>query len=101
MFWTVRPKCWMPWSRAPKGPLSRVAETRAALLGLRAFGIEYGVNDQFAHIPLATRAFSERLAELRIPHRLDVYDGDHRVKVPDRMDTVVLPFIGAALDRPE
>ncbi len=81
--------------------LSRVAEARTALLGLRAFGVEYGVDDQFAHIPVATRAFSQRLADLRIPHRLDVYAGDHRRKVPERMETVVLPFIGAALDRPE
>lgn len=82
-------------------PVQRVAERREALMRLRAFGIEYGVNDQFAHIPAATRAFSERLLELRVPHRLDVYDGDHRVKVPERMETTILPFIGAALDRPE
>jgi S-formylglutathione hydrolase FrmB len=82
-------------------PLSRVAQHRDALAGLRAFGIDYGVNDQYAHIPVATREFSLRLAELRIPHRLDVYDGDHRERVAERMETTVLPFIGAALDPPQ
>ena len=82
-------------------PLWRIWQSRDALLSLRALGLDYGVNDQFAHIPSATRAFSQRLGELRIPHRLDVYTGDHRVEVPDRMETVVLPYIGAALDRPE
>jgi S-formylglutathione hydrolase len=82
-------------------PLSQLAQRRSALLGLRAFGMEFGIDDQFTHIPVATRMFSERLSELRVPHRLDVYDGDHRQEVAARMESIILPFITAALDPPE
>ena len=84
-----------------KFPLNRVSQAHAALRGLRALGMDYGIGDQFAHIPTATRAFSERLAELRIPHRFDVYDGDHRQQVAARLETVVLPYVTGALDPPE
>jgi enterochelin esterase-like enzyme len=82
-------------------PLSQVAQHRDALAGLRAFGMDYGVDDQYAHIPTATRQFSLRLSELRIPHRLEVYDGDHREHVAERLESIVLPFIASALDAPQ
>lgn len=84
-----------------KFPVYRVAETRDALAGLRALGLDYGIDDQFPHIPIATTEFSQRLAELRIPHRFDVYDGDHRQRVAERLESVVLPYLAAALDPPE
>jgi S-formylglutathione hydrolase FrmB len=82
-------------------PLSRIAERRAALTQLRALGLEYGINEQYPHIPVATRAFSQRLGELRIPHNLDIYVGDHRDRVPERLESVILPFLAATLDGPE
>jgi hypothetical protein len=63
--------------------------------------MDYGVDDQYAHIPTATRQFSLRLSELRIPHRLEVYDGDHREHVAERLESIVLPFIASALDAPQ
>ena len=68
---------------------------------LRAFGLEYGINEEFPHIPVATRAFSQRLGELRIPHHLDIYEGTHRNRVPERLETVILPFLASTLDDPE
>jgi S-formylglutathione hydrolase len=65
---------------------------RANLLRLRGIAIDYGTSDQFAHIITTTPSFSRELARLRIPHRLDVYDGDHRQKIPERLRTHVLPF---------
>jgi len=82
-------------------PLHRISMHGNALKKLRAFGIEYGVSDQFMHIPVATAKFSNRLTEYRIPHRLDVYQGDHRIHVPDRMSAIILPFIAGVLDPPE
>ncbi len=63
---------------------------RANLLRLRGIAIDYGTTDQFAHISTTT----PELSRLRIPHRLDVYDGDHREKIPERLRTHVLPFFG-------
>ena len=82
-------------------PLYRVEAARAALARLRAFGIDYGIEDQFADVPAATRALSAKLAELRIPHRFEVYRGNHRNRVAERLETVVLPFVANVLDKPE
>lgn len=73
-------------------PMAQVAAHRANLLRLRAIAIDYGTSDQFAHIISTTPELSGQLARLRIPHRLDVYDGDHRQKIPARLRTHVLPF---------
>lgn len=93
------PRTYEAWAAA--FPVNEIDRARAALLGLRAFGIDYGVGDQYAHIPAATRLFSDRLTEARIPHRFEVYDGDHRTKVAQRLETVVLPYVANALDPPE
>jgi S-formylglutathione hydrolase FrmB len=73
-------------------PMAQVAAHRANLLRLRGIAIDYGTSDQFAHIITTTPAFSRELARLRIPHRLDVYDGDHREKIPERLRSHILPF---------
>ena len=84
-----------------KFPLHHVANSWDAFKSLRAFGIEYGVSDQFLHIPVAIAAFSSRLNEYRIPHRLEVLGGDHRNQLKARIDTVILPYVVNALDQPE
>lgn len=78
-------------------PLSQVAAYRANLLRLRGIAIDYGTSDQFAHIITSTPDLSRELARLRIPHRLDVYAGDHRQQIPQRLRTHVLPFFATAL----
>lgn len=78
-------------------PLAQLPAHRANLLRLRGLAIDYGTSDQFAHIITATPAFSRELARLRIPHRLDVYAGDHREKIPERLRTHVLPFFAGTL----
>jgi enterochelin esterase-like enzyme len=80
-------------------PTNRVAEARDALKGLGLLAIDYGIDDQFAHIPATTARFARELARYRIPHRLEVYDGDHRAVLPERLERIVLPAISAALDR--
>ncbi len=84
-----------------KFPLHRISMNWQSLKDLRAFGIEYGISDQFMHIPEATAEFSNRLTEYRIPHRLDVIEGDHRNQVASRMGTVILPYVIGVLDPPE
>lgn len=80
-------------------PMAQLPAHRDALLRMRAITLDYGTADQFAHIAVTTPQFSRELARLRIPHRLDVYDGDHREKIPERLRTHVLPFFAAAFPR--
>ena len=74
-------------------PVARADDRRAALAGLRGLALDYGTADQFLHIPAATLALSQRLGDLRVPHVLDVYDGDHRNRVGERLATIVLPWV--------
>lgn len=78
-------------------PVRQVDEYRAALRGLRGLGIGVGLGDQFLHIPVGTLEFSQRLGEERIPHRLDVYDGDHRQQVAQRLEEIIFPWIASHL----
>src|SRR5262249_43641046 len=78
-------------------PVSEVMTRRDDLLKLKALAIDYGVRDQFAHIPISTRHFANELAELRVPFTLSVYDGDHREHVVERLRTIVFPFFSANL----
>jgi S-formylglutathione hydrolase FrmB len=79
-------------------PIAQVGKSREELLRLRApLRIDYGFDDQFPHIPPGVRMFVDSLAAYRVPHRLEAYEGDHRNRIRERMTTIVLPFISAAL----
>jgi S-formylglutathione hydrolase len=80
-------------------PIRDIDERRSALVSLAGIGIDYGYADQFAHIPAASEAFSRELAEHRVPHLIEAYAGDHREKVPERLEKVVLPWVSARLRR--
>jgi S-formylglutathione hydrolase len=81
-------------------PIYRLDDHWQALASLEGLALDYGVGDQFSHIPVGTRRLSERLAELRVPHVLDVYYGDHREKIAERLERIVFPFIAERLTRP-
>jgi S-formylglutathione hydrolase len=80
-------------------PVRAVAAHRDNLLKLRALAIDVGFDDQWAHIPRTTAAFTRELFEQRIPFTLDAYDGDHRGRVLERMERIVFPFIAETLKR--
>jgi S-formylglutathione hydrolase FrmB len=85
---------------ADKFPIRQVTQHRQALKGLRGLHIDYGIDDQFAHIPTTTAEFAAVLSQQRIPYTLDVYKGDHRALLTQRLEDVVLPRIAADLPRP-
>ena len=72
-------------------PLQHVDASRANLRRLRAFWIDVGLSDQFAHIPPSVEAFSQALSRNRIPHVLDIYEGEHH-DIGDRLATIILPL---------
>jgi S-formylglutathione hydrolase FrmB len=74
-------------------PLQQVSRFRDNLCKLRALAISYGFNDQFAHIPPSTAAFSKALSDAHVPHLLDAYNGDHRQQAQARLATKVFPFL--------
>ncbi|MDA8747700.1 alpha/beta fold hydrolase [Litoreibacter sp.] len=78
-------------------PVRQVRDARGALRDLRGLGMGVGLGDQFLHIPTGTMEFSQRLGAERVPHQLDVYAGDHRQLVADRLERVVFPWVAERL----
>jgi S-formylglutathione hydrolase FrmB len=79
-------------------PLAYVAERVEALRSLRGLAFDTAFDDEFAHIPIATKAFSDSLEALEIPHVYEVYAGDHRNRMRERLATKILPWIDARLE---
>lgn len=82
-------------------PVSRVAERADALRSLEGIAFDSAFDDEFAHIPLSTAAFSDSLEAYRVPHVYEVYAGDHRNRMRERMATVILPWISERLRYPD
>ena len=78
-------------------PVRQVDDHREALRGLRGLALDVGLGDQFVHIPTGATDLSQRLGQQRIPHLFDVYDGDHRQLIQQRLETIVFPWIAARL----
>ncbi|GAB5510238.1 MAG: alpha/beta hydrolase family protein [Hyphomicrobiales bacterium] len=78
-------------------PIRQVHDARANLRSLSGLALDVGLGDQFLHIPTSTLELSQRLGEERIPHRLDIYDGDHRQQVGERLESIILPWVGEHL----
>jgi S-formylglutathione hydrolase len=82
-----------------KMPLYMVDENKENLLKLRGIFIDYGQNEQFSHIRLATALFSKALADRSIPHIFEIYEGgDHGNKVRQRVETRMLQFFSDRLE---
>jgi S-formylglutathione hydrolase FrmB len=62
--------------------------------------VDWGKHDQWPHIPVAGRMFSEKLEALGIEHYAEEYIGNHWNKIlsyDGRMVNSVLPFFNANL----
>jgi S-formylglutathione hydrolase FrmB len=80
-----------------KLPVNMVTQYTTNLLSLRGIYLDYGVQEEFSHIPAGTLALSRELSEHGIPHTFEVYQGDHNGRVPERLETHVLPFFSRLL----
>jgi S-formylglutathione hydrolase FrmB len=79
-------------------PVRQIAASREALRSLRGLAMDVGLGDQFLHIPTGTLAFAQELGEQRIPFRLEAFAGDHRQLVSQRLEEVILPWVGRLLE---
>jgi len=86
---------WTEWHE--KMPLEIAANYGTNLLQLRGLFIEYGLEDDFTHIPVTARLLSEKLDRLGVPHMLASYRGDHSDHIRERLETSALPFFSRVL----
>ena len=80
-----------------KLPVNMVTEYTSNLLKLQGIYIDYGVQEEFSHIPAGSLALSRELSEHGIPHTFEIYQGDHNRRIPERLETRVLPFFSKVL----
>jgi S-formylglutathione hydrolase FrmB len=80
-----------------KLPVNMVTQYTGNLLKLQGLYIDYGVQEEFSHIPAGSLALSRELSEHGIPHTFEVYQGDHNRRIPERLETRVLPFFSRVL----
>jgi S-formylglutathione hydrolase len=84
-----------------KMPVYMVEDQKANLLKLRGIFIDYGQNEEFSHIRIASQQFSKALAERNIPHVFEVYEGgNHGNKIRQRLETRLFRFFSERLDFP-
>lgn len=76
---------------------ARAADYARNLRRLEGLAFDSGYEDQYEHIPAGTTALSDTLVALRVPHVFEMYDGDHRNRMRERMAAVVLPWIDERL----
>jgi S-formylglutathione hydrolase FrmB len=84
-------------ARFPMNMAERYTDNLKQLTGLR---FDSGYEDEFTHIPITSRRFSQRLTELGVPHIFEEYNGDHRNRLwgrTGRLYTEVLPWFSLLL----
>ena len=82
-------------------PLYLVDDYRENLMRLRGLRFDTGRMDEYRHVPITSRALSERLSALGVPHVFEEYHGDHRNRLwgrTGRLSTEVLPYFWLLLD---
>ncbi len=84
-----------------KMPLYLVESNRAKLLSLRGLSIDVGDHDDFTHIRMGSRLFSDALAERDIPHVYEIYaDGDHGNRIRERLKRAMRFFADTLQQQP-
>ena len=78
-------------------PTALVARRAEGLRSLRGLAFDAAFNDEFGHILPSTRALSDSLIAHEVPHLYEVYEGDHRNRMRERMATRILPWIAERL----
>lgn len=93
-----RPEVLTRWREAMLlGALARETE---GLKRLRAVGIDVGREDDLRSIREGVPRLSLQLSQAGVPHRYELFSGDHYHQLLERLDTVALPFVSRALEPP-
>jgi len=79
------------------GPLTMVT-THARNLRRMSVAFDAGKADGFRDIPVHASELHRLLAELRVPHEFELYEGTHGNRIRARLEAKVLPFFSRTLD---
>ena len=85
-------------SNFPSSMIDAYTSNTNQLMGLR---FDSAFIDEFSHIPISSKAFSDALTEKGVPHTFEMYNGDHRNRLwgkQGRLFTEVLPYFSQLLE---
>ena len=80
-------------------PLSELV-AHAAGLRREKVGFDAGDADGFPEIPVNVRKLDSLLTSVSVPHFSEVYKGTHGSRFRSRLESIALPFLSQAFDRP-
>lgn len=79
-------------------PANMVDSLLPKISQLNGIFIEYGAQENFTHIPIGAQELSRELSEAAIPHTLEVFEGDHLNRIPQRISERMLPWMSKQLN---
>ncbi len=85
-------------AQMPLYMIDTYAENLSRLRGLR---FDTALVEEFSHIPLTSKAFSDALTQRGIAHQFEMYNGDHRNRLwgaQGRLYTELLPYFSSLLE---
>jgi S-formylglutathione hydrolase len=87
---------YMRWQSA--FPVAVARKHREALASLEGLRLDTVFEDEYLHIPPGTQMLADTLASLGVPHVFEMYEGDHRNRMRERLTTLVLPWFSEILE---
>jgi S-formylglutathione hydrolase len=78
-------------------PVHMVGPMLTNIQRLRGIFIEYGAQENFAHIPAGAQRLSSELSQAGVPHTLEVFEGDHINHLVERLSDHMLPWMSRQL----
>ena len=76
-------------------PVAMTDQYRTNLLRLRAIAFDIGRQDELLEV---NRQLSEAFKRNQVPHTFEEYEGGHSNKIPERVETRMLPFFSRTLE---
>ena len=78
-------------------PVNMVVPLLSNIIQLKAIFIEFGAQDNFAHIPIGAEELSQKLSQAGVAHTLEVFEGDHGDHFVERITDHLLPWMSRQL----
>jgi S-formylglutathione hydrolase len=78
-------------------PLASIDQYRGNLQRLQAIAFDVGDQDDYAHIPMGAQLLDKVLTDYQIVHAFETYPGTHASRIPERIESKVVPFFAKNL----
>jgi len=92
------PAVWAAWEHGFGGLPAKVDQYAGNLKSLRAIGLDYGLQDEYAWIPPGCDYLAKMLDQAGIEVTVSTFDGGHEDQIGDRLVEHMLAFMARSLE---